>query len=90
MLPSVPRVGVLASADDAFTKPFLEQVQLPGRIDGIEMPARWFVVLEMSIRTSEICPKSGRRARVLLGDTHASIRRLRRLTYNRCSIVGGI
>ena len=37
MLPSVRRVGVLANPDDAFTKPFLEQVQLAGRIGGIEI-----------------------------------------------------
>jgi putative tryptophan/tyrosine transport system substrate-binding protein len=37
MLPSVRRVGVLANPDDGFTKPFLEQVQLAGRIGGIEI-----------------------------------------------------
>ena len=37
MLPSVRRVGVLANPDDAFTKPFLEQVQLAGRVVGVEI-----------------------------------------------------
>jgi ABC-type uncharacterized transport system substrate-binding protein len=37
MLPSLRRVGVLANPVDPFTKPFLEQVQLAGRVSGIEI-----------------------------------------------------
>jgi len=37
MLPSLHRVGVLANPADPFTKPFLEQVQLAGRVSGIDI-----------------------------------------------------
>jgi putative ABC transport system substrate-binding protein len=37
MLPSIRRVGVLANPIDPFTKPFLEQVQVAGRVSGIEI-----------------------------------------------------
>src|SRR5262245_56571018 len=37
MLPPLRRVGVLANPVDPFTKPFLEQVQLAGRIGGVEI-----------------------------------------------------
>jgi putative tryptophan/tyrosine transport system substrate-binding protein len=37
MLPSVRRVGALANADDSFSQPFLEQVQLAGTIIKIEI-----------------------------------------------------
>src|SRR5262249_50053687 len=37
MLASISRVGVLANPVDPFTKPFLEQVQLAGRVTGIEI-----------------------------------------------------
>src|SRR5262249_41898839 len=37
MLPSLRRVGVLANPADPFTKPFLEQVQLAGRVGGIDI-----------------------------------------------------
>jgi putative tryptophan/tyrosine transport system substrate-binding protein len=37
MLPSFHRVGVLANPADPFTKPFLEQVQLAGRVSGIDI-----------------------------------------------------
>jgi putative tryptophan/tyrosine transport system substrate-binding protein len=36
MLPSVRRVGVLASTTDPFTKPFLEQLELAARNTGVE------------------------------------------------------
>src|SRR6516225_3402869 len=39
MLPSLHRVGVLANPADPFTKPFLEQVQLAGRVSGIDIGA---------------------------------------------------
>jgi hypothetical protein len=34
---SLHRVGVLANPADPFTKPFLEQVQLAGRVSGIDI-----------------------------------------------------
>jgi putative ABC transport system substrate-binding protein len=37
MLPSLRQVAALANLDDAFTAPFLEQVQLAGRTAGIEI-----------------------------------------------------
>jgi putative ABC transport system substrate-binding protein len=37
MLPSLRRVAVLANPVDPFTKPFLEQIRLAGRIGGIEI-----------------------------------------------------
>ena len=37
MLPSVRRVAALGYAADAFSKPFVDQVQLAGRVSGIEI-----------------------------------------------------
>jgi putative ABC transport system substrate-binding protein len=60
MLPSVRRVGVLANPDDAFTKPFLEQVQLAGRIGGIEIAPAMVRGAEDVDAAFAITSKSGR------------------------------